>query len=219
MFERRSSERYLDRRDAGRQLIGDVRTVLATRQQGLLVLGLPRGGVVVAAELATGLTAELDALVVRKVTHPSRPELALGAVTSAASYRNDALLRRLGLSVDAFAALAAVQVEEVRRRERTFRAGRPAPELSGRTVLVVDDGLATGATAIAAVRAVQAQGPAWVGFAAPVASDTAAATLAPTVDDLLCPLIPSTFMSVSRFYRNFPQTSDAEVRDILARTS
>jgi len=171
---------------------------------------------VVAAELAEGLPAELDVLIVRKVSHPSRPELALGAVTATAAFRNENVLRRLGISLAAFEGLAAVQVAEVRRREQTFRAGRPPLALSGRTVLVVDDGLATGATAMAAVRAARSQRPTWLGFAAPVASTSAAAAIRAEVDELVCPLIPSTFMSVSRFYLDFPQTSDGEVQRILS---
>lgn len=213
-FERRSGERYLDRRDAGRQLLEAVREALPNAEP--LVLGLPRGGVVVADELARGLPAELDALIVRKVAHPSRPELALGAVTAAGMFCNEGLLRRLGLSVEDFQALAGVQAGEVRRRERSFRGARPPLALSGRTVLVVDDGLATGATATAAVRAARAGGPAWLGFAAPVGSVSAAAAIAAEVDRLVCPLIPASFLSVSRFYRDFPQAADEEVRDILS---
>jgi len=218
MFQRRSGDRFLDRSDAGRQLVASVRDVLPADESGdPLVLGLPRGGVVVAAELASGLGAELDVLIVRKVAHPSRPELAVGAVTAAGDFRNADLLRRLGLTGKDFEQLAAVQAEEVRERERRFRPRRPALALSGRAVLIVDDGLATGATAMAAVRAAYAHGPKWLGFAAPVGSASAAAAIAAEVDRLVCPLIPSSFLSVSRFYRDFPQTSDEEVHGILAR--
>lgn len=217
MFPRRSQQTFLDRRDGGRQLLDDVRSVLPdVGGPGPLLLGLPRGGVVVAAELAEGLPGDLDVLIVRKVAHPSRPELALGAATAAGAFRNDDLLRALGVSVAAFEELAAVQAEEVRRRELIFRTDRSPLALSGRTVLVVDDGLATGATALAAVRAARLQGPAWLGFAAPVGSASAAAAVAAEVDVLVCPLVPSTFMSVSRFYRDFPQTSDEEVLTILS---
>lgn len=217
MVERRPSPRYLDRRDAGRQLLRAVRPGLPTVQPpDPLILGLPRGGVVVAAELASGLTAELDVLIVRKITHPTRPELALGAITAADTIRNDDLLRRLGVSVETFQELAAVQAEEVFRREQGFRGDRPPLALAGRVVLLVDDGLATGATATAAVRAARAGGPMWLGFAAPVSSTTAAAAIAGEVDCLMCPLVPSTFLSVSRFYRDFPQTTDREVRDIMS---
>lgn len=217
MPEHRSERRFLDRRDAGRLLAKHLGQVVpAGAPPGLLVLGLPRGGVVVAAELAAGLPAELDVLIVRKVAHPSRPELALGAVTAIATYRNDALLERVGVTDADFDLLAAVQVEEVRRRERTFRAGRPTLGLAGRAVLVVDDGLATGATAMAAVRAARAQRPLWLGFAAPVGSAAACAAVVSEVDVLTCPLVPRDFGSVSRFYRHFPQTSDREVQDLLA---
>ncbi|MBA2414433.1 MAG: phosphoribosyltransferase [Geodermatophilaceae bacterium] len=219
MFQRRSTERFLDRRDAGRQLVDLLSAVLpAAEPPGLLVLGLPRGGVVVADELATGLPAELDVLIVRKVAHPSRPELALGAVTAAGAFRNEELLHHLGVSTREFEELADVQVAEVRRRELQFRADRAALALSGRTVLVVDDGLATGATATAALRAARAHQPAWLGFAVPVGSASAAAAVGPEADRVVCPLIPSTFLSVSRFYRDFPQTSDEEVRDIMKRS-
>ncbi|MBA2390921.1 MAG: phosphoribosyltransferase [Geodermatophilaceae bacterium] len=216
MIQRRSAERFLDRRDAGRRLAETVRTVLpATEPPGLIVLGLPRGGVVVADELATVLAAQLDALIVRKISHPSRPELALGAVTAVGVFCNESLCRRLGVSATTFEELAAVQAEEVRRRERSLRGDRPPLALSGRTVLVIDDGLATGATATAALRAARTHTPAWLGFAAPVGSASAAAAVAPKTTRFVCPVIPTIFMSVSRFYRAFPQVTDAEVVEIL----
>jgi len=216
MFEHRPGEGFLDRCDGGRQLLDAVRRGLPADDP--LILGLPRGGVVVAAELARDLPAELDVLIVRKVAHPSRPELALGAVTAGGAYRNESLLRRLGITNATFEQLAAVQAAEVRRRERDFRAERPPLALAGRAVLLVDDGVATGATATAAVRAARAQGPAWLGFAAPVGSVSAVDALSDEVDHLICLLIPSMFRSVSRFYRDFPQTTDEEVRDILSST-
>lgn len=218
MPEHRSERPFLDRRDAGRRLAEHLGQLIpAAPPPGLLVLGLPRGGVVVAAEVARVLQTELDVLVVRKVAHPSRPELALGAVTADGVYRNEGLLARLGIPAEEFRRLADEQAAEVRRREELFRAGRPALILAGRTVLLVDDGLATGATATAAVGAVRGHRPHWLGLAVPVASASSAATLAAEVDQLVCPVVPSTFLSVSRFYRDFPQTSDAQVRAILAK--
>lgn len=206
--------RYDDRLDAGRRLAVVVREL--DPPADLLVLGLPRGGVVVAREVVIALAAELDVLVVRKVAHPSRPELALGAVSAHGSVRNDAVLSRLGVAAAAFDALAAVQLGEVRRRERLFRPGRPPLALTGRAVLIVDDGLATGATARAAVEAVRGQAPLWLGLAAPVAPAGAVAVFAAGLDCLAVPFAPPDFSSVSRYYRDFPQTTDDEVREILA---
>jgi len=206
-----SNQRFADRRDAGRQLVTHARGLPG----GLLVLGLPRGGVVVAAEVAAGLVVELDVLVVRKVVHPDRPELALGAVTAGGTVRNETLLRRLGVPAEQFAALAAVQAEEVLRHEREFRSGRPPLALAGRAVLLVDDGLATGATARAAAQAVRAQRPSWLGLAVPVGAADVVAAVTAEVDLLVCPVVAAVFRSVSRFYAEFPQTSDDEVRAVL----
>lgn len=209
----RSAGRYADRRDAGRQLVEVARAVVPA---DLLVLGLPRGGVVVADELARGLDAELDALIVRKVSLHSRPELALGAVTAHDTSDQVAVRRRLGVSDAEFRDLAEEQRQEVRRREQDFRPGRPALELHGRGVLLVDDGLATGATAAAAISQVLAQGPSWLGLAVPVAPSEAAEELR-GVSALICPLRMAHFGAVSWYYRDFEQTTDDEVRAILTR--
>jgi putative phosphoribosyl transferase len=205
---------YADRAVAGSHLVEAVRQVAPAE---LLVLGLPRGGVVVADELARGLGAELDVLIVRKVALPWRPELALGAVTAHGTSRQDALLRRLGVAANEFEALADQQREEVRRREQDFRPGLAPLHLQDRAVLLVDDGLATGATAAAAIEAVLGDVPSWLGLAVPVASRQAVQRL-PALDALVCPLLPSDFRAVSRYYGDFDQTTDEEVRRILRRT-
>lgn len=204
---------YADRLDAGRHLVEAARAVVPAH---LLVLGLPRGGVVVADELARGLASELDVLVVRKVAHPSRPELALGAVTAHGTTYDVALCRRLGVSDVEFRALAEEQRQEVRRREEDFRPGRPPLELYTKAVLLVDDGLATGATAAAAISQVLSHGPSWLGLAVPVAAQQAAAGLR-GLSELICPVQAANFRAVSRYYQDFEQTSDAEVRAILTR--
>lgn len=204
---------YADRRAAGQTLVEPLRRVVPP---ALLVLGLPRGGVVVAAGVARELGTELDALVVRKVALPGRQELAVGAVTAHSTTRNARLLRQLGVDAATFERLADEQRAEVRRREGSLRPGRPPLELTGRAVLLVDDGLATGATAQAAVQHVQAQQPRWLGLAVPVAPDDLAATFT-GLDAYVCPLQPHDFRAVSRYYRDFDQTTDDEVRLLLGQ--
>ena len=226
---------YADRADAGRRLLAPVRELLSTAPPGeVVILGLPRGGVVVAAELAPGLGAELDALIVAKVCHPRRPELALGAVSATARVGNDAVIRRLGVGPDDLHGWTEQALQEVRRHERLYRGDRPPPAVIGRVVLVVDDGIATGASARVALAAVRAQHPAWLGFAAPVgppgvaavlgpppgAADLAAGTAGgtwPGPDGVAVPWQPAGFGSVSRYYRHFGQTSDEDVLAALDR--
>lgn len=229
---------YADRTDAGRRLLDPVRELLSTAPPGeVVLLGLPRGGVVVAAQLTPGLGAELDALIVAKVFHPRRPELALGAVSATAQVGNDAVIRRLGVGPEDLHGWTERALQEVRRREQLYRGGRPPPAVTGRVVLVVDDGIATGASARVALAAVRAQHPAWLGFAAPVGPPDVAAILGPPPpgaadveaganavagtwpgpDGIAVPWQPAGFGAVSRYYRHFGQTSDEEVLAALNR--
>lgn len=205
-----------DRRDAGRALLGAVR---AEKPDDPIVLALPRGGVPVAGEVARGLGAPIDVLIVRKLGAPSQPELAVGAIASGgARVLNDDLIGRVpGLTPEALEETIVRETVELERRERAYRGDRPFPELGGRTVLIVDDGLATGATMRAAVAAVREQGPARIVVAVPVGSPEAVRALAREADRVICLEAPPGFRAVGQFYTDFAQTSDDEVRDVLAR--
>jgi predicted phosphoribosyltransferase len=182
------------------------------------VLGLPRGGVPVAYEIATRLDLPLDVLVVRKLGLPWQPELAMGAIASGgALVRNEEVMRYLDGRVDAFEAVRARELHELERRERDYRGDRSPLELRDRTVIVVDDGLATGATMEAAVRALKASGAKRVVVAVPVASSEARDRIAAVADEVVCLATPMFFSAVGQWYREFGQTSDEEVRDLLVR--
>jgi predicted phosphoribosyltransferase len=215
---RRRLRAYADRAEAGQVLARSLRGHAG--RAGLVVLGLPRGGVPVAAAVAASLGAPLDVLVVRKLGVPGRPELAMGALAGVGGevvvVRNEALLARARVPAEAFEAVLRAEVAELRRREQAYRAGRPAVAVRGLEVVLVDDGLATGATMRAAVASVRRGGPARVTAAVPVGSAAARAELEPDVDEVVCPWIPEPFLAVGAAYRNFAATSDGEVRAALA---
>ncbi len=205
---------FEDRRAAGRALVP------ALRQCGLadpIVLALPRGGVPVAYEIAIGLPAPLDTMVVRKLGVPSQPELAFGAIASGGIrvINNDVVASFPGLDEAAVERVASREMEELRRRERTYRIDRPFPALAARDVVLVDDGLATGATMCAAAEAARAQSPASVTVAVPVGSSSAVARVAALADHVVCLASPPSFYAVGQFYADFRQTSDDEVRRLL----
>ncbi len=204
--------RYRDRRDAGRRLVAHMPSL----GDGVLVLALPRGGVPVAAEVATALGAELDVLVVRKLGAPGQPELALGALAAGGiEVLNHELIDYLRVSERALARVAARERLELERRERRYRGERPPPRLEGREVVLIDDGLATGATMAAAVAVARAQRPRRLLVAVPVAPTDVCERLATQVDAMVCPLQPVPFMAVGRWYDAFDQTGDAEVLELL----
>lgn len=212
-------ERFADRVEAGRTLAG-----LLERYSGrddVLVLGLPRGGVPVAAEVSAALAAELDLLLVRKLGVPSQPELAMGAIAevgdSVEVVTNDAVVTRLRIPQADFDAVYRSECTELRRRSLAYRGGRPAVSVAGRVVIVVDDGLATGSTMRAAVAAVRRHHPARVIAAVPVGAAESCRVLAEEVDEVVCALLPAPFHAVRQGYRDFHQTSDDEVLDALAR--
>ncbi|MCH0565693.1 MULTISPECIES: phosphoribosyltransferase [unclassified Streptomyces] len=209
--------RFRDRQEAGRQLAAPLR---ALYDGGALprpvVLALPRGGVVVALEVARELRAPLDVLVVRKIGAPFQPELGVGALAGDEPPLYDRQnLQLLGLSEADLAPVVERERAELRRRERLYREGRPAADLSGRTAIVVDDGLATGATARAALRAVRRSAPESVVLAVPVSSPEAAELLRPEVDDLVCLSLPPDFRAVGLWYEDFEQVSDDDVLRVL----
>ena len=208
------ASRFATRTDAGRELarlLGDF-----AGRDDVTVLGLPRGGVPVAAEVARELHAPLDVFIVRKLGLPGHPEYAMGAIaTGGVRVLNEDVIRRFDVTDDVVAAAAAQEQLELERRDRLYRDGRPAPELRGRTVIVVDDGLATGATMRAAVEAVRAFEPHAVVVAVPVASRDACDELAGVADAIVCARTPDPFHAVGLWYEQFEQTSDEEVREAL----
>jgi putative phosphoribosyl transferase len=207
---------YADRADAGRTL---AESLSAWRSApDTMVLALPRGGVPVAYEVATALALPLDVLVVRKLGLPSQPELAMGAIASGgALVLNRDVLRYLRGGDDALESVRARETAELVRRERQYRGDQPPLEMSGRTAIVVDDGLATGATMEAAVRALGSLGAKRIIVAVPVASGEARERVAAVADEVVCPYTPEFFSAVGQWYRDFDQTSDDEVRALLER--
>src|SRR4051795_13009263 len=206
---------FADRRDAGRAL-GAALAGRLGEGSDVVVLGLPRGGVVVAAEVAAALHAALDIVAVRKLGLPWQPELAMGAIAAAGdaveAVRTEQVLARVDVDPASFEAVRERELTELRRREQAYRGIRPPVPLTGRTVVVVDDGLATGATMRAAVAAVRRSAPARVLVAVPVGSPNTCAALATAVDDVVCLWAPASFSAVGQGYGDFAATSDDGVR-------
>jgi predicted phosphoribosyltransferase len=210
-----AASRFVDRIDAGR-LLGQA--LVHHRGTAALVLGLPRGGVPVAAEVASALDAELDVLVVRKLGVPGHEELAMGAVAAGGlRVLNDDVLTRLDLPEAAVERATAAAAQVVAEREQAYRGDRPAPRLQDRRVVLVDDGLATGATMRVAVQAVVAAGASPVVVAVPVAPPSACEALRPLADEVVCLRTPASFVAVGAWYDDFSETTDDEVRSALER--
>lgn len=205
---------YLNRRDAGRKLARQL-TAYADRDD-VTVLGLPRGGVVTAAAVAEGLDAPLDVFCVRKLGVPWHEELAMGAVASGGvRVFNDDVVLRLNIQPEEIEKVAGRELAELARREAAYRGDRPPLDLDGRVAILVDDGVATGATARAAARAVRGLMPARVVLAVPVGPPRVEVEFAEAVDELVCPLTPRGFDAVGRWYVDFRPTTDDEVRELL----
>jgi predicted phosphoribosyltransferase len=210
-------QHFSDREHAGRRLAPAVAAALAGTATPPVVLALPRGGVPVAAPVAAALQAPLDVIVVRKLGQPGRPELGVGALAEDGQpLWNTGLLRELGLTPDALADVVVAEAAEVRRRVERYRGGRAPVPLTGRTAIVVDDGLATGLTALAAVQRVRAAGAARVVLAVPVAAADTAALLRRAADDVVCLLEPGRLRSVGEWYLDFSQVPDDTVTGLLA---
>lgn len=209
---------YRDRADAGRRL-AELLSSYAGRPD-LLVLALPRGGVPVAWEVARALGAPLDVFVVRKLGLPGHPELAMGAIASGGVVvLNEEVLKRYNVPGEVVDRVAAEERSELERREKAYRGDRPPPEIRGRTVILVDDGLATGATMRAAARAVRKLGPKRLVVAVPVAAPDVCEELRAEVDEIVCAMTPASFQAVGQWYETFDQTTDEEVRSLLERAA
>jgi putative phosphoribosyl transferase len=209
---------FKDRRHAGR-LLADALRHYAGRDD-VIVLGLPRGGVPVAFEVAEALHAPLDVLVVRKLGVPGWEELAMGAIsTGGMRVLNDDVIRRAGITSAQIEAATARELAELRRRETAFRGRSGAPGIAGKTVLLIDDGIATGSTIQAAVRVLRAQKPAAIVIAVPTSSVQAFEMLRGEVDDFISLMIPENFHAVGQWYEDFDQTSDAGVKALLAEAA
>ncbi len=215
-FLRRTPARtFRDRHDAGRVLAQELAAYRG--KDDLLILGLARGGVPVAWEVASALHAELDAFLVRKLGVPRWAELAMGAVASGGGVvMNDNVVSSLHITDEQVREVIERETAELDRRERAYRHGRPVADPRGKIAILVDDGIATGASMLAAVRAVKAAGPQSVVVAVPVGPQSACRALAREVDDVVCATMPVDFDAVGQVYADFHQVSDDEVRELLA---
>jgi putative phosphoribosyl transferase len=210
------SRPFRNRRDAGRKLA--ARLAQYAGRTDVIALGLPRGGIPVAFEVAQALGAPLDAFLVRKLGLPGHEEQAIGAIASGGvRVLNEELVRTLNVPASMIELIEERERLELRRRERVYRGSRSAPDVSGRTVLLIDDGLATGATMQAAVAALRQQQPAWIVGAVPVASPDVCQEMATHVDEMVCVETPDHFYAVGLWYREFGPTSDEEVCSLLRR--
>lgn len=206
---------FEDRRDAGRKLAGRL---VRYREERTVVFALPRGGVPVGYEVARALGAPLDVFISRKLGAPGQPEFGIGAVApGGVRVLNEYAVRQLGIREDYLEGITTREIAEVERRLRYFRGERPEPDVEGRTAILVDDGLATGVTALAAVEALRRRRPARIVLAVPVCATQTADLFGSKVDELVCLESPPDLGAIGFWYRDFEQTPDEEVIDLLAR--
>jgi predicted phosphoribosyltransferase len=218
IYQRLIGQRFSDRRDAGRRLAGELAAAGYDRDGDVLILALPRGGVPVAYEVARRLDAPLDVFLVRKLGVPGHEELAMGAIaTGGVLVLNDDVVRHARVDKAEIDQVARREAAELARREREYRGDRPPPAVEGRTAILIDDGLATGASMRAAAAAVKRLHPKKVVVAVPVAAPETCAQFRDLVDDVVCAITPDPFAAVGMWYEDFSQTSDEEVRELLAR--
>lgn len=209
------NQSYKNRREAGKHLGNLLKEDYGNRDD-VLVLGLPRGGVPVAFEVANTLDVPLDVFVVRKLGVPGQEELAMGAIASGGTrILNQRIVSAAGIAKQEIERVTAHEREELRRREQSYRNNRPEPEISGKTVILVDDGLATGASMRSAVVALRQLDPAQIVVAVPAAPPETCAEFKDNVDRIICAITPKRFGGVGRWYHDFSQTTDDEVRQLL----
>lgn len=210
-----TNQRFKDRSEAGR-LLGERLGEYGGRDD-VVILALPRGGVPVGLEVARALSAPLDTFVVRKLGVPGHEELAMGAIASGGvRVVNDDVVRELGIGEEAIARVANQELAELSRREHSYRGERGSPQLENKTVVIVDDGLATGSTMRAAVAALRSHEPARIVIAVPVGAPTVCEELGKEADEIVCLLQPEPMSAISIWYERFDQTTDDEVRELLA---
>jgi predicted phosphoribosyltransferase len=213
-----SPQLFRDRSEAGRQLA--ARLAQYAGRPDVLVLALPRGGVPVGYEVVRALHVPMDVFIVRKLGVPGYEELAMGAVaTGGVRVLNHQVVQGLGIPDYVIDAVAEWEQQELKRRERLYRGQRPPPDVRGKTVILVDDGLATGSTMLAAARALRQLGPARIVVAVPVASRDTCELLKSEVDEVVCAVTPEPFYAVGLWYRDFSQTTDEEVRELLEQSA
>lgn len=206
---------FADRSEAGKKLAEEL---LGYKEKGCIVVAIPRGGVVVADQVARRLGCPLDLIIVRKIGAPGNPELAIGAVAGVEKVTvNKDTVRNLGVSEEYLQAEAVRQLKEIRRRRTLYLGDKPPLDLKGKPVILIDDGLATGYTTIAAIGAVREQGPSSIILAVPVAPQDTCRLLVTKVDNIVCLLMPEVFYAVGQFYVDFSQTTDEEVIAIMNR--
>ena len=206
---------FQDRRDAGRVLAGAIKAVC--ERDNAIVLGLPRGGVPVAFEVARELSLPLDILVIRKLGVPGQEELAMGAIASGGTVViNQIVVHELGISLETIEQVAEREKLEIERREREYSDGRPPALIEGRAAILIDDGLATGSSMLAAARSLRPRARKVI-VGVPVAAKSTCEQLRDEVDQVICATTPEPFFAVGSFYRNFEQTSDQEVRALLSQ--
>ena len=209
---------FIDRRDAGKRLAQKLEEYAG--REDVLVLGLPRGGVPVAYEVAKELNAPLDVFMVRKLGLPGHEELAMGAIASGGvRVLNEDVVIALDIPDSVIEAVSSREQEELERRERAYRGNRPRPQVEGKTVILIDDGLATGSSMRAAVAGVKTQNPAHVIVAVPAAAPETCEEFEDEVDEIICLAKPQPFYGVGLWYENFSQTSDEEVRELLSQNA
>lgn len=209
---------FKDRADAGRRLAGELPGYGG--RTDVIVLGLPRGGVPVAFEVAKALKAPLDIFLVRKLGVPGQKELAMGAIApGGVRVLNRDVVQALNISDEIIEAIAAEEQQELERREQAYRGDRPKPDVRGRTVILVDDGLATGASMRAAVIALRAQEPAGTIVAVPTAAPETCEALKDEVDEIVCLATPQPFLGIGASYEEFSQMTDEEVRELIEQAS
>jgi putative phosphoribosyl transferase len=218
LHHRSQQHLFSDRAEAGKHLASKLQRY--ANKADVLVLALPRGGVPVAFEVSRELKAPLDVFVVRKLGVPGQEELAMGAIaTGGVRVLNREVIKVLGISDRLIEEVASREAEELLRRERLYRGDRPAPQIAGRIVILIDDGLATGSTMRAAIAAVRQQGPARVVVGVPVAAASTCDEFRPEVDEIVCAVTPEPFYAVGEWYENFSQTTDQETHELLRRAA